>query len=354
MKKHTSTLGVVLLALATVIGMASTVSAADVNDTETTNVTVTVNAETALDVKPDDLQYGNADVGTLVNESDRGFDAVKVENTGSEDIMEIWLDTTKPSDDPFGQGDQNAHDSANFLKVKPRDLTQVGGLRGNDSNYHYITRAEFFESDMPLIQTGDDWDSEGYDSGEFLTGRLRFGEDEFNYVLATDSNTCDGSGNPSAKIRIADTPNTPSSLGTYDFSDDASPQDYTEYNITTTSSGDGYGVTQSQVELNMSDNKIETYDLLTACDSGNVNSDDFNQEHVLVNRYDIQAGSHNDLQSTDGSASQQILRSTQNSNDLYPGDSFTLDIAVQVPRGVPAGQLTEGTMSILAQTSTNN
>lgn len=351
MNKMTRTFGVALLTLATVISMTSLGVAADVNDTESTNVTVTVNAETALDVKPDDLQYGSADVGTLVNESDRGFDSVKVENTGSEDIMEIWLETTKPSTNPFGQGTTSAHDSANFLKVKPRDLNQVGGLRGNESTYHYITRAEFFETDMPLIQTGTDWNSEGYDSGEFLTGRLRFGDDEFNYVLGTDGSTCDGSGNPDAKLRIANTPNTPSALGTYDFSDGGS--DYTEYNITTTSSGDGYGVTQSQVDLSMSNGDVETYDILTACDSGNVNSD-FNEEHILVNRYDIQSGGNDDLQATDGSISQQILRATTDSQDLYPGDSFTLDIAVQVPRGVPSGQLTEGTMSILATTSVNN
>jgi hypothetical protein len=350
MKKHVSTLGLVLLAIATVIGMASTATAADVNDTETTNVTVDVTAETALDVKPDDLQYSGASVGTLVNKSDNGFDAVKVENTGSEDIMEVWLETTKPNTDPFGQGSTSAHDSANFLKVKPRDLTQVGGLRGNDSNYHYITRAEFFESDMPLIQTGTDWSGDfSSDSAEFLTGRLRFANDEFNFVLGTDGATCDGSGSPSAKIRIADTPNTPTSLGTYDFSDDGS--DYSEYNITTSNQG-GYGITQNQVPLNMSDNRVETYDIQTACDSGNVNTE-FDQEHILVNRYDIQSGGADDLQANSGSISQQILRSTGTGDDLYPGDSFTLDIAVQVPRGVPSGQLAEGTMSILATTSTN-
>jgi hypothetical protein len=345
MKKHTSTLGVVLLAIATAIGMASTVTAADVNDTETTNVTVTINAETALDVKPDDLQYGNADVGTLVNNSDNGFDAVKVENTGSEDIMEVWLETTKPNSNPFGQGSTNSHDSANMLKVKPRD-NSAQEIRGDETDYHYITRAEFFEDNMPLIQTGDDWSSEGF--SEFLTGRIRYADDEFNYVLATDGSTCDGSGNPDAELRLANTPNTPSSLGTYDFSDSGS--DYTEYNITSTAQSP-YGVTQSTVTFPMSDGDTEEYDLLTACNGGGTNG--FNEEHILVNRYDIQAGSSDDLQASDGSATQQILRSTTSSNDLFPGDSFTIDIAVQVPRGVPAGQLSEGTMSILAQTSTN-
>lgn len=348
MKKHASTLGLVLLAIATFIGMASTATAADVNDTETTNVTVTVNAETALDVKPDDLQYGSADVGTLVNVSDNGFDAVKVENTGSEDIMQVWLETTKPSTNPFGQGDTGAHDSANFLKVKPRDAN-ASEIVGDDTDYQYITRAEFFESDMPLIQTGDDWDSSGY--GDFLTGRLRFGDDEFNYVLAksTEGGTCNGGNSPSAKIRIADTPNTPSALGTYDFSDDGS--DYTEYNITEVGQTP-YGVTQSTVTLTMSDGDTEDYDLLTACNDGGTAAD-FDEEHVLVNRYDIQAGESDDLQSSDGSTTEQIFRSGTEANDLNPGQSFTLDIAVQVPRGVPAGQLSEGTMSILAQTSTN-
>lgn len=348
MKKHASTLGIVLLALATVIGMASTVSAADVNDTETTNVTVTVNAETALDVKPDDLQYGSANVGTLVNNSDRGFDAVKVENTGSEEIMQVWLETTKPSTNPFGQGSATAHDSANFLKVKPRDATPTA-IVSDETDYHFITRAEFFEDKMPLIQTGSDWNSAGF--GDFLTGRMRFGNDEFNYVLAKKdaASACTGSNNPSAKIRIADTPNTPSNLGTYDFSDSGS--DYTEYNITTAGQTP-YGITQSTVTLSMTDGDTEDYDILTACNNGNTAAD-FDEEHILLNRYDIQAGESDDLQTTDGSATEQIFRSSSTGNDLSPGSRFTLDVAVQVPRGVPAGTLSEGTMSILAQTSTN-
>lgn len=344
MNKKASTLGLVLLAIATVIGMASTATAATVNDTEETNVTVNVSAETALDVKPDTLDY-DASVGSLVNNSDRGFDAVKVENTGSEDIMEVWLETTKPSSDPFGQGSTSAHDSANMLKVKPRNNTPQE-IRGDETDYHYITRAEFFEDDMPLIQTGSDWNSEGF--SEFLTGRVRFGNDEFNYVVAT-SGTCDGSGSPDAKLRVADTPNTPSSLGTYDFSD--SGTDYTQYNVTSMSQSP-YGITQSTVSFSMSDGDTESYDVMTACSDGSTASS-FSEEHVLVNRYDIQAGESTDLQATDGSTTEQILRSTTSNNDLFPGDSFTVDMAVQVPRGVPTGELSEGTMSILAATSTN-
>jgi len=345
MKKHANTLGVVLLALATVIGMASTASAATVDDDESTNVTVTVSAETALDVKPDDLQYDTS-VGTLVNNSNRGFDAVKVENSGSEDISEVWLEVTTPSTDPFGQGDTQAHNSANMLKVKPRDNTATE-IRGDETEYHYVTRAEFFESDMPLIQTGDDWESEGY--SEFLTGRMRYGDDEFNYVVATNGNTCDGSGSPSAKMRVADTPNTPTALGTYDFSDDGT--DYTQYNITDASNS-AYGITQQAVSLTMTDGSVEDYDVLTACADG-ATSGDYSEEHVLVNRYDIQAGSSDDLQANDGSVTEQILRSTNTDDDLFPGASFTVDTAVHTPRGVPAGSLSEGTMSILATTSTN-
>jgi len=340
--KTRTTLATSFFILALAVGMASTATAAD--DNEETNVTVTVSAETALDVKPDDLQYSSAEVGSRVNNSDNGFDAVKVENTGSEDISQIWLDTTMPSTDPFGQGDSQAHNSANFLQIKPRD-NSANAIRGDATTYHYIQRAEFFESNTPLIETGDDWNSEGY--SDFEIGRMRLGSDEFYYVIANDGGNCDGSGSPSAKMRVADTATTPSGLGTYDFSDSGS--DYTEYNITTASNS-AYGISQSTVTL---DNGTETheYDIMTACASSV--SSDFDEPHILMNRYNIEAGGATDLQANDGTVTEQIYRSTSDSDDLNPGASFTVDVAVQVPRGVPQGQLSEGTMTVKAKTSTN-
>jgi len=343
MKKQAFT---ALFIAALTVGMASVGTAASEDDQETTDVNVTVASTTALDVKPDQLDYTDTDVGAQNLTSDRGFGAVRVENTGSEEIDKIWLNGTHHTSDPFGTGAAANHDAANFLQVKPKDTSALNGLQGNDTTYHFVNRVEFLQSDNSLIQTGSSWDGTAY--SDFDIGRFRAGQYEFYFVIARNQAKCDGSvGDP--KMRVANTPSTPSSLGTFDFSDSGS--DYTQYNITN-SADTNYGVTGSGpstpngVVLNFTDagaDKYRVYDVLTDCDGSEVGS---TEGHVLRTKYNIEAGGASDLESSDGHATLPIFSST--SSPLQPGQSFAIDTAVEVPRGVPTGEVGEGTMSVLA------
>lgn len=349
MKKHTSTLAVVLLALGTVIGMSATVTAADSNNTETSEVTVNITTETALDVKPDTLTYNDVSVGDRVEVSsnDHGYETIKIENTGSQEIREIWASSELPTNNPFGSADEAGtgnHISTNFLQIKPESGV---GIQGDSSTFHYVERAEFFQDSAPLVEYNlGEFGAGSYDNSS--VGRIRTGNNEFYFVLGYTGNSCNA-----AELRVADTPTTPDSLGTTDFRDSNSG-DWTAYAISSYSDGsDGYGITNTSVGLDLTSavadlgaDETQTYDILAKC-SNLASSEGIAEPHILLNKYDIEAGAASDLFDGDGTTTTQIYR--EEGTDLAPGSSFGVDVAVQVPRGVPAGTLTSGTLTLYSQ-----
>lgn len=329
------------------VGMASTATAETADDTENTDVNVTVSSETALDVKPDQLTYEQVAVGDrqVTTDNDHGYDSVKVENTGSNDIQRVWLNTSFPTSNPFGQGDTNAHDSANFLQVKP--LGDSTNIRGNNTTYHYPQRYEYFQDNSPLVDLGD-FESE---YGTVDVGRIRVGNNEFYFALGYDS-ACD----TGSELRVGQTPSTPSSIGTNYF-DSSNSDAWTAHNITTTV-GTNYGITNESVSLpldgtvdGISEDETQSYDVLTKCDGlSNVAP---TEPHLILTRYNVEAGNADNIESTEGSGGEgdvatEVWRST-GSGALSPGQSFEVDVAVQIPRGVPNGDITEGTLTVYSQ-----
>ncbi len=328
-----------LFVLALTVGMATTGAAETDDDNETSDVNVTVATSTALDVKPDQLTYENVQVGERVNETDNshGFQTLKVENTGSEDIQRVWLETTYPNTNPFGTGDEADHDSGNFLQVKPTDAS-VTGVEGNESVYHYIQRVEYFEEDNPLVDLGDFADE--YDTVE--VGRVRFGNDEFYVALGHSDTTCE-----TGELRVANTATTPDNLGTTDF-DSSNDGEWTNYSISGAgSTSETYGITESEVTFDRETvDETQTYDIMSQCDS---HGDGPQEDHMILTRYNVEAGTADNLEDDSGDAVQEIFDTSGSGDDLYPGQHFGIDAAVQVPRGVPAGELTEGTLTVYSQ-----
>jgi len=328
------------------IGMASTALAETSDDKETSNVDVNVTAETALDVKPDQLTYNQVSVGDRVNVTDNshGYETLKVENTGSNDIQRVWLSTSRSSTGPFGTGTAADHDSANMLQVKPSD-TSVTGVSGDGSTYHYVSRVEYFESSTPLVDLGD------YDTkwGNVSVGRARFGNNEFYVALGYDGSAC-----TSGELRVADTPTTPTSLGTVSF-DSGDSGSWTNYTIGGASeSAEEVGIAQSAVSFaldgtvaDLAGSETHNYDVLTQCSS--FGGDGPQEEYFTMTRYDVEEGETSNLDGGDGSQAQEIFDTASAGEDLYPGEHFGIDMAVQVPRGVPNGDLTTGKLTVYSQ-----
>lgn len=353
MKKHATIATALFLAILT-LGMVSTATAANSDNNETSQVDVEVTSETALDVKPDQLTYNQVSVGDRVNvtDNDHGYESLKVENTGSEEIREIWATSELPTDNPFGSGSDASgsnHISTNFLQIRPQaGITSYGG---NHSTYHYVERVEFFQDSAPLVE---------YDSSEFTSdgsdtvqvGRIRTGNNEFYFALGYQgTNGCSSD----AELRVANDATTPDSLGTTDFRNSNSGS-WTNYSISSVSGSDGYGITGDSVSLDLKSTvddlpeaETQTYDVMTKCDGLDQVSQ--NEAHILLNRYDIEAGGSDNLYDGAGVASTSIY--TDGGADLAPGDSFGVDVAVQVPRGVPSGNIAAGTLRLFSQAASS-
>lgn len=342
----------------------SLTGAAASNDAvEDSNVNVTVTSDVAVDVHPTNLAFTDQAVGTQNNESDQGFTSIDLLNTGSEYVSDVWMNVSKPSSDPFGSGSAAAYDSGNFFQVKPNNASEL--LSGNIDVYHYANRVEFIYpatngAQVPsYIQWDGDIDGSSTSASNVYIGRFRAAEEAYNFVIHAPAGTCDGSESSTdqAMLRVADTPQTDTQVGTTDFTDSGG-SDYTDYNITGSTSGGAYGVieddgdgTYTGLALAISSDELgdvtREYDVLTQCDSGT--------PQVIRTRYNVEAGDAGDLANGPGVRSQYLLSGTTEGQQLPPGDSVTFDTAVEIPRGVAQGDVTEGdiTFKISADTTTD-
>lgn len=354
-KQALTTVSTALFLAVLTVGMASVATAQDSNDNETSDVNVTVTSTTALDVKPDQLTYEGVSVGARVTttSNDHGYSTLKVENTGSNPIQRVWMSSELPTSNPFGSADDASssnHVSTNFLQVKPSNRSDLTQLRGNDSVFHYVERTEFFQDNHPLVELGSSTGDIGQQYANVEVGRIRAGSNEFYFALGYDGDACDSG----SEIRVADVATTPDRLGTTDFSNDGG--DWTAYNMTTNVGTDSYGITNDTVELNLTssagtsltEDETQSYDILSKCNGFNT-AEGISEPHILLTRYDIESGDSTNLQTGDGNTAEELWRSS--SDHLSPGQSFGVDVGVQVPRGVPNGDIAEGTLTVYSQAS---
>ncbi|WEL23052.1 hypothetical protein [Candidatus Nanohalovita haloferacivicina] len=326
----------------------------DVNTSESSNITVSVASKTAIDVKPESLDYNSLDVGTQTLTGDNGgnsFGSIELENIGSEYIDRVWTSATAPSDNPFGTGLPGEYDAGNFLQIKPANSSSKSSVRGNTSTYHYVNRHEYANSwssergDIPsYIEAAPTEVDSGVD--DVYVGRFRAGSEWYFWVIPVASDDiCDGSSGPSI-IRVGNTAHSPDSFGTVDFTD-SGPGDWREYNIVSTTgsygvatkSGDG----ETGIRLNMSDGSYREYDVLTGCDTGKSAISDAG---TIRTRYNVQAGDVDDLTAgTETGERSQFLLNADSANPermLLPGEGLTVDTAIEVPQGVPQGGVSQG------------
>jgi len=384
MKKE---LTIAILTIGLTIGMASMASA---QDNEETDVEVNVSSVTQLDVRPSALSYGvgedsvSIEPGDSATVSDEGYEHVELGNIGSENIGEIYAEATMPAQQPFGaaglieEEDDIDHDTGNFITLSTEtafngDYTQLETGLADVDTMHFLNRVEYSEETPPTYLTLE----EGLaDEEDTHVGRLRAGGVEYFYVLYDE----DGEGTTTDDewtLRIGNAPHTSSQLGTVDFSDDS--EDYTQYSDDDVESdgdvedgGDAY----SRIE----DFELVTFDVEDTGDSysgealideGSVAGHGLTLEdeqvreynlypyagensHVIRTKFNIDlntpvsdSGADDPTEST-SAAQSPIFTAGSSDNQLQPGDSFPVDIGIQVPQGVDQDRLAEGTVTILA------
>lgn len=309
------------------------------NSSEGGDVTVGVSSTIAVDVQPANLDYSNAQVGVRNTSSDRGFGAIEIENTGSEYINRIWLNTSVPTQDPFATGLPSAYDSGNFLEVRPQD-----GLAGDSAEWHYVNRKEYMSSDDTTANGVTDIPSfiqvDGYASAPYEVGSVRRGNETIYFAIDASStdDTCNAD---TATLRVGNVSSTDSRLGTVDFTS-STEYGWTEYTLGSLSNSD-YGA--AGVELNWSytnNDQPNEYDLLTRC------APTSEQPHVFVNRYNINTAGAQDISSETAAQFTQFLLDTDNAGSmLAPGELATVETAINVPEGVAEGSVDPGTLRVL-------
>lgn len=354
MKKQISA----VLITALVLGLVTSVASADSNSDN--QVTANVTSTVAIDVKPEDLSYPSLTVGELQKTSNRSFAGVEISNTGSEYIDQVWLETSYPNTRPFGDGLADSHDAGNFMVVKPEDSGSAN-IFGDKNAYHYVNRKEFVDPTAPnFINTPPSDGSVTINSvtvNNTHVGQFRFGEQWFYYMLPTSGeNQCTGGSGQVNTLRVGTVPHTTDQMGTVDFTSDGldtttSGEDpsvkWTDYTISASDDSSSYGVAQD-VSFNFKSgvgtfNGTQSYDVLTACDGAS----EFSSNHVVMNHYNVAFNSTVDL-STNGVESTYLLNTGVTSEMLAPSQSFSLKTGMRVPRGVTAGQVEGGSLTVFA------
>ncbi len=337
---------------------------------ETSDITVGVTSTASIDVRPTSLDYPNMDVGSQETtatgpQDENTFGSISLENIGSEYIDRVWASSTSMTDDPFATGLPGEYNAGNFLQIKPANSTAKPSVRGNTSTYHFVNRYEFANSwddsqdDIPsYIEANPTQVRSSNPAMDTYVGRIRAGDEWYFYAIVTGEtdDRCDGDGN--AVLRVGNSSHTTSDFGTVDFThpDNGGPRDWTEYDIEATNGA--YGLTASPVEVNLTDedahNKVREYDFLTACssDTGSLGSVSQTDPHALRTRYNVQAGGVEDLTVASGSTgdaagtrTQFLLEASDPADMLLPGESLTVDTAVEVPQGVPEGDVNSGSIT---------
>lgn len=360
------------LTVALAIGMTSSVTAQQQQDS---NVTVEVSSDIAIDVRPSSLAYtsngeeGALDPGAKRRVSDEDFEHLELENIGSEPLDEIYMQSTMQANDAFADPNQN-HSTGNFVTVSTETAQgdaniDVPGLI-DLQNHHYINRVEYFEDSPPTYITTEEGDYERGDSTTFSVsetniGRLRVGEAEYFFVVYSSSN------NDDVAMRVGNTPHTPTQLGTVDFSN--SGGDYTSYDNMTDDEPNTDVFRASGQDLVSFNSSIYTGDQLISDGTASVSSTSVDGDSETETRsYNLYVDTLNDQvirtklntdvsspqdswdasETTTGQQSYLVDAGNTESEALQPGENFPVDIGVQVPLGVDAETVEQGTVTVKA------
>jgi hypothetical protein len=372
---------VALLTLVTA-GMLSSVAA---QQTDSSSVDVTVQSVADVDINPTSLSYTssgsrNIQPGDFNATSDSNFTGIEIENSGSENLTDIRVRSTEPTDRPFGTGVSGEYDAGNFIQVRPQEgigILASPGLDGSgqsteegnndETGYFYPARVDFNASGDGLSYIKTPTTEGNADTNAvWRYGRFRAGDEEFFWAIRTspssgsDGNVCDDdSGN--AVIRYGNQPHTDSDIGTVDFTDD-NDGNYEELSIEEPANAKPYGRVNN-TELTFNDGTVKDYTVLTYCGkSGDQNAaggpGEVDDSFVVRTRYDRKPLAGNSrlpetssplLQDDDSNPSLQNLVDTTNT-EFEPGDHFTLETAVEVPRGTAVGGVDTGTLTVRAST----
>lgn len=338
-------------------------------DGDDTDVTVEVSEVTELDVQPNNMAFENIQPGERLETSTDdpfGFSEIAVENVGSTNINQLWAESTTPNERTFGStlgdgesGEDIGFDTGNFFQIGIEAEEET--LTGTDQ-YRFINRIEYMEENNPPFINVEDGGETAVvggdaDQDEAAIGRFRNGDQEYYWAIGVDTpddstadtSLCDGTG--TKDIAVAENERTVGSdLGTTDFT--------TQDNVVTSSIEDLNGDSDVGIATSVPIGDA-TYDLLIKCESdgegdlitGTDSADDREGTWVMKTRYNMDPDILSDgaeLSSSSGTNEFLLDAGTDQGAMLSPGETSTVNTAVQVPQGVAQGQISSGSVKFYA------
>ena len=293
------------------------VYAANTNKTNTANITVQIAALTLVDAAPEELIFNNSalnpgSVGTGSNLYQKTqfnkAGSIQIENIGSTNITNIWLNTTYESDSPFASGDRLAYDSANFVVVSREDA----------GAYYWVNRVEYNETrSLVYVNTPLGW----------RYGRIRNTTNEYFWTVANQS-TLSACNTTTLRIGINYHSQTVDGSLNFDTTEGAvQDTDFRQFTLTD-ANVDGEYVGYANINAGPWSGYCAA---VWNCGT-----------KLMLYKY------NKDAPGGGSCANADYFWDNTTDGNLYPGNSTVADVQVWIPYGVMMGYSKTGTMTIIA------
>lgn len=290
------------------------------------NVTVNISEETIIDIQPSQFAWGVGGAGIIPgnpagpSEEQNGYGSILIENLGSVNINQVWFESTKPDERPFGTGQASVYNPGNFLTLN------------NGSGYRFIERREYAlsssDGEVVFINTPDTWD----------VGRFRNTSKEYFWAL-------EGTGQ-NARLRIATEFRNETQTGSTNFVDtcaggetSGSNTDCNEYTL----SADG----STDVMIGDLDDGSGTGPRYCAI----VQSSDFNGDSNTQTAIDFVKYNPTRTGASSGGCSDVTGYTVTSGDPLVPGEFINVGIRSFIPYGVVSGTLPDGQLTVFANSA---
>ena len=300
-EKHTVFLGGVLVLLF-LVGVVSA------GPTDDVLININITQTVSIDVSPNIVNWTGLNIGET---GDPQY--LTVTNVGSVNITQLRANITNDATNPYGTGNPLNYDAGELILM---NTTSAG--------FYYVNKMNWNETIPGDVTNPDDF-TEGDDSGHFGIIRTAWDNDvaqEYYYFI----NRTDSTGDcltGTANLLIGITPKNVSSTGSVDFSGSAGTN-FLSFSVP--AGGDG---------VDISSGYFSGYCALVSS----------NCRNVRLTRWNT------DLDSNSNCTNDQIFYDGGSPNELQAGQSTWFWLEPKIPGGVPDGDVSQGTLTVIASAS---
>ncbi|MFT4892378.1 MAG: hypothetical protein ACI8Z7_000150 [Candidatus Nanohaloarchaea archaeon] len=317
------------------------------------DVNINISEKTIVDIQPKTFSWGagttQVQPGDIAgpNKEANGYGRIQIENLGSVNITQLWFNTTFPTQRPFGKGNSDLYDSANFIAL---DSNTTGV---NDHN-QFVNRKEYGldqsagadTQDIIYLDTPSNWDY----------GRFRDSSSEYFWTV-DDTGGGDLGG---ATFRIGVDHHNESQTGSTNLDEDCqggptagSNTDCNGYTLSTTSA-EGTTWAYTAVEVGALDSTNLAIDgdgkyycaVMNSTQVTKNGADESDRPAVYFLKWN--KGFPSADQGDCGYATNYTIGSDGEFESLTPGQWITQNIRARVPYGVVSAELPTGSLYVLA------